>query len=285
MMYVGFPRVTEEERARTLEPIAWQGCCRFPQRLAPDDAQVLGTLVENVAGVPVMRLRPAARAGFVLDLQQGAVIRIDAEAAREIALAVGALAPQAMRSAELLRAEILGAVPGDQGPIAKPDEGLMQRRRGDEPLHALEAGLQQRRIGAIEHVADVIAGRDFPNPEQRLAVRAPLAFLQGALEREKRGALHEKQGKRRKAEVGHVAAAPLPGIRKARADRAQSRKKGRQKLHPNGGITSPLIWESLKCACLPLLELLQGIERWIGREAEDVVGTVVFRPLHQMYLA
>ena len=42
MMYVGFPRVTEEERARTLEPIAWQGCCRFPQRLAADDAQVSG---------------------------------------------------------------------------------------------------------------------------------------------------------------------------------------------------------------------------------------------------
>ena len=63
MMYVGFPRVTEAERARTLEPIAWQGCCHFPQRLAPDDAQVLGTQVENIAGVPVMRLRPAARAG------------------------------------------------------------------------------------------------------------------------------------------------------------------------------------------------------------------------------
>jgi hypothetical protein len=86
VMYVGFPRVTEEGRARTLEPIAWQGCCRFPQRLASDDAQVLETQVENVAGVPVMRLRPAARAGFVLDLQQGAVIRTDAEAAREIAL-------------------------------------------------------------------------------------------------------------------------------------------------------------------------------------------------------
>ena len=88
MMYVGLPSVTDAERARTLEPIVWQGCCHFPQRLAPDDAQVLGTQVENVAGVPVMRLRPAARAGFVLDLQQGAVIRIDAESAREIALDV-----------------------------------------------------------------------------------------------------------------------------------------------------------------------------------------------------
>ena len=86
MMYVGLPDVTEDERARTLEPIAWQVCCRFPQRLAADDAQVLATQVENVAGVPVMRLRPTSRAGFALDLERGAVIRIDAEAAKEIAL-------------------------------------------------------------------------------------------------------------------------------------------------------------------------------------------------------
>ncbi len=74
------------ERARTLEPIAWQACCRFPPRLAPDNAQVFGAQVENVAGTPVMRVRPTGRAGFVLDLQQGAVVRVDAEAAREIAL-------------------------------------------------------------------------------------------------------------------------------------------------------------------------------------------------------
>jgi hypothetical protein len=86
MMYVGLPSVTDEERARTLEPISWQVCCRFPTRLAPDNAQLFGAQVENVAGAPVMRLRPAGRAGFVLDLEQGAVVRVDAEAAREIAL-------------------------------------------------------------------------------------------------------------------------------------------------------------------------------------------------------
>jgi hypothetical protein len=59
MMYVGLPRVTDEERARTLEPIAWQACCGFPPRLAPDNAQLFGAQVENVAGAPVMRLRPA----------------------------------------------------------------------------------------------------------------------------------------------------------------------------------------------------------------------------------
>jgi hypothetical protein len=79
MMYVGLPDVTEDERARTLEPIAWQACCRFPQRLAADDAQVLATQVENVAGVPVMGLRPASRAGFALDLERGAVIMVDGD--------------------------------------------------------------------------------------------------------------------------------------------------------------------------------------------------------------
>jgi hypothetical protein len=112
--------------------------------------------------------------------------------------------------------------------------------------------------GAVPAGADVIVGGDFPDSEQGLAVRAPMAFLQSALEREKRGALHEKQRKRRKSEVRYrdVAAASLPGVRKACAHHAQSTKKGRQKLHPNGGITSPLIWESLKCARSPLLELL-----------------------------
>ena len=86
MMYVGLPHITDEERARTLEPISWQTCCRVPPRLAPDNAQLFGAQVENVAGTPVMRVRPTGRAGFVLDLQQGAVVRVDAEAARVIAL-------------------------------------------------------------------------------------------------------------------------------------------------------------------------------------------------------
>src|SRR5580700_774899 len=173
-------------------------------------------------------------------------------------LAVGALAREAMRTAELLRAEILGAVPGDQDAVVKSREARPQRRRSEQLLHALEAGLQQRRIDAIEHVADIIVGGDCPDPEQALAVRAPLALLQGALERQKRRALHEKQGKRRKPEVRHrdVAAAPFPGVRKSRAHRAQLSHQRPQKLHPDGRITSPLIWESQKCPAQLLLELL-----------------------------
>src|SRR5580704_2870156 len=86
MMYVELPRVTDDERARTLEPVAWQSCCRIPPRLAPDNAQLFGAEVENVAGTPVVRLRPAGRAPFVLDLEQSVVVRVDAEAAQAIAL-------------------------------------------------------------------------------------------------------------------------------------------------------------------------------------------------------
>src|SRR4249920_2587970 len=61
MMYVGLPRVTDEELARTLEPIAWQSCCRFPPRLAPDNAQLFGAQVENVASGSQLRLGFAHR--------------------------------------------------------------------------------------------------------------------------------------------------------------------------------------------------------------------------------
>jgi hypothetical protein len=98
-------------------------------------------------------------------------------------LAVGALAREAMRAAELLRAKILGSVPGDQGSAAQPAEGLAQTRVGEQLLDARKAGAQQHRIGRVKHVADVVVGRDFLDPEQGLAVRPPMAFLQGALER------------------------------------------------------------------------------------------------------
>jgi|HubBroStandDraft_1064217.scaffolds.fasta_scaffold461781_2 hypothetical protein len=37
MMYVGFPRVTETERIRTLEPITWSMCCRSDVGSIADD--------------------------------------------------------------------------------------------------------------------------------------------------------------------------------------------------------------------------------------------------------
>jgi uncharacterized iron-regulated membrane protein len=82
--------------------------------LAPDNAQLFGAQVENVAGTPVMRVRPTGRAGFVLDLQQGAVVRIDLEAAREIAIDA---APRIIgRPATLIKAD---EIEGDQWTLGR----------------------------------------------------------------------------------------------------------------------------------------------------------------------
>ena len=76
-----------------------------------------------------------------------------------------------------MRTEKLGAVPGDQGPPAQPPKGLAQRRFGQQRFQLLEAGRKQRRIGGIEHVADVIVGWNLLDSEQAGAVGTTLAFF------------------------------------------------------------------------------------------------------------
>src|SRR3990172_2877612 len=98
-----------------------------------------------------------------------------------LSLAVGALARETMPAAELPRAEIFRPVPGDEGSSAQPAEGLLHRRLSEERFQALETGLQKHWVRLVEHIADVIVGGNFADPEQRLAVGAAMAFLQGAL--------------------------------------------------------------------------------------------------------
>jgi hypothetical protein len=86
MMYVGFPRVTDDERIRALVPISWQACCRFGERLIADDEQVIQAQIENLAGVPALRLRRPGKLDTAIDLAQGSVMRIDANQAKAIAL-------------------------------------------------------------------------------------------------------------------------------------------------------------------------------------------------------
>src|SRR5437879_5612837 len=86
MMYVGFPRLTEGERAQTLSPIAWEACCRIADRL-PDDDQVVRAQVENLVAAPMLRLRRAGKPDALIDLAQGGNMRIDAAQAQAIALA------------------------------------------------------------------------------------------------------------------------------------------------------------------------------------------------------
>jgi hypothetical protein len=70
-----------------------------------------------------------------------------------------------MRAAELLRAKILRPVPSDEGSSAQPAEGLPHGRLSQERFQALETGLQQRRVRFVEHVADVVVGRNLANTE------------------------------------------------------------------------------------------------------------------------
>jgi len=110
--------------------------------------------------------------------------------------------------------------------LQRPDA----RGLGEQLLHARETGLQQRRIGAVKHHADVIVRGDFLDPEQRLAVGTAIALFQPALKREKGHALHEKHGKGRETEISHgdIASAPLSGIRKGGTNGFQLRKQGWQ---------------------------------------------------------
>ena len=85
MMYVGFPHVTEDQRIRALTSIPWTACCRFGEWLIADDEHLLRAQIENLAGVPAMTLRRLGRPDTGVDLQRGAILRIDAGRAQAIA--------------------------------------------------------------------------------------------------------------------------------------------------------------------------------------------------------
>ena len=70
MMYVGFPRFTEQDRTSALSPIPWPACCRVADGLIADDQQFYRFQVENLLGSPVLRLRRPPRPDVVIDLAQ-----------------------------------------------------------------------------------------------------------------------------------------------------------------------------------------------------------------------
>src|SRR5258708_23816667 len=108
MMYVGFPRLTEQERLSALAPIPWQACCRVADGLIPDDQQFYRVQVENLLGVPVLRLRRPPRPDAVIDLAEGVgVRRFDTADAPAIALdTVTRIAgPAAVASAATIHAD------------------------------------------------------------------------------------------------------------------------------------------------------------------------------------
>jgi hypothetical protein len=102
MIYVGFPRVTESERLRTLEPVTWSICCHFEVGSITGDDQVLSTSIENLAGSPALTLRRPGRRDTTLDLALGTVVRLDAASAHDRARS-GATRDRATSDARIYR--------------------------------------------------------------------------------------------------------------------------------------------------------------------------------------
>src|SRR6266849_8610870 len=122
MMYVGFPGLTEQDRLSGLAPIPWQACCRVADGLIPDDQQFYRVQIENLVGVPVLRLRRPPRPDAVIDLARGVgVQRFDIADARAIAL--GAVTRTAAR------ATVASAATIDE------DQWTVGRYRRDRTLH------------------------------------------------------------------------------------------------------------------------------------------------------
>lgn len=88
MVFVPFPRLTEQQRIRGLPTIAWGGCCAIESDASPGDEVSAGFTIEMLAGRPVLRGRSGAGTFLLLDLLNGSAISgISAQEATEVARA------------------------------------------------------------------------------------------------------------------------------------------------------------------------------------------------------
>jgi len=156
-----------------------------------------------------------------------------------LGLAVDTPARQALRTAELLRAEVFRAVERDQHTIAEPLEGTQPTAPAQHIQGSVEGGLQMRGMHRVEHGVDVVVGGHGRHAEQALAVRHLPPFLQCALVGEERLALHEEQRKGRQADIRHaVGHVTTPLVGKGRTRRANAFQKGLKYLHAGLDHTS-----------------------------------------------
>jgi hypothetical protein len=138
---------------------------------------------------------------------------------------------RAALAADLAGTMVLGAVERDQHVATE------QRRAAKPPFassaRTLERRMEQRRLDRIKHGADVVVARDVDHLEQRLVIRAALAFEQLALMGEKRRALHEEDREGPHPDVRHceLAVAPAPFVRQAGADAAHGRDERFKQFH------------------------------------------------------
>jgi hypothetical protein len=146
MMYVGFPRVTETERLRALEPIAWSTCCRSDVGAIAGDDQILAASVENLGGSPALTLRRPGKPDTTLDLARQTIIRVNAAQAQSIAL--DAASRITGRSAT---PEFTGQVQTDQWTVGRlnRDRPLFRFELDGEDIRGLPLGDRKKRLARL----------------------------------------------------------------------------------------------------------------------------------------
>src|SRR5262245_4224320 len=133
MMYVPYPRVTEEQRIAALAPIAWQGCCHFGETTSSgpaggpisDGTSVSSFQLEMLGDRPVLRAVLAGSGRRIIDLRSGEMLESVAdEDAAHVASLFG---------------ESLGAngKPQAAGPILK-DQWTVALSRAERPYQEFD---------------------------------------------------------------------------------------------------------------------------------------------------
>jgi PepSY-associated TM region len=174
MMYVSYPKLTEAERLKTLEPIAWSACLESPNAL-PEDASTIFQ-IEMLAGRPVMREASALR-----DLCTGAPL------AKVTPIDAGTVATARLGHAP----QLSGLVDEDQWTVSgqfRAERPLYHFVAHDEAHSELyvssvsgrlvQATTQRQRfwnwLGAIPHWLYVFELRRHPGPWSQVVVAASL---------------------------------------------------------------------------------------------------------------
>src|SRR5258706_10688391 len=87
LMYVAYPELTDRDRLSSLAPIPWEACCLLYSQSFADDDPIRAAQVQNLAGEPVLRIRPEGRPARLSSLgPSGPALELDASKARAIAL-------------------------------------------------------------------------------------------------------------------------------------------------------------------------------------------------------
>lgn len=137
MMYVPYPRLTEEQRVGGLQPIEWNGCCVFggaraePAEAAAagqpriaDDARVSAFQLEMLGDRPVLRATLAEGARRVVDLRTGTTIETVSNG------------DAALAASRFAQSTGVNGAPRATGVILR-DQWTVGYNRGERPIHEL----------------------------------------------------------------------------------------------------------------------------------------------------